>query len=150
MKTKTLQRSEKSAERSRLKQSVTHTQNAVTHSQNSVSHTHLSTPHPQNPVSSTTLHEDNLLKHVTQRNQDVDQVLSLLGWGLLPNQVLIEILDDLNGYAEELKGGFSTICPYVQNRRKRVVYWVESLLNGICTSETAAMALHIPSLGSRG
>lgn len=101
-------------------------------------------------TSSSTLHADSVLRDVSQRSQDVEQVLNLLGWSLLPNQVIIEILDDLSSYAEELKGGFSTICPYVQQRRKRVVYWVESLMNGICTAETAAQALHIPLLGSRG
>jgi ribosome modulation factor len=52
-------------------------------------------------------------------------------------------MDDLQGFADELSGRFSTLCPYVQNRRKRVTYWVESVLNGICSTTTAAEALHI-------
>jgi len=89
---------------------------------------------------------DHVLLHVYQRNQDIDQILSLMGWQQLPHEVLIEILDDLQGFAAELSGGFATICPYVQNRRKRVMFWVDSVLKGICSVSTAAQALHVPSL----
>lgn len=84
-----------------------------------------------------------LLKDVFRRHQDVEQMLTLLGWQNLPQEVLIEIMDDLQGFADELSGRFSTLCPYVQNRRKRVIYWVDSVLNGICSTTTAAEALHI-------
>lgn len=86
---------------------------------------------------------DHLLKNVFRRHQDVEQILAVLGWQNLPQDVLIEIMDDLQGFADELSGRFSTLCPYVQNRRKRVIYWVDSVLNGICSSKTAAEALHI-------
>lgn len=76
----------------------------------------------------------------------VEEMFELLGWAGLPAELKFEIQDDVKGYIDELEGRYSTSCPLVQRRRERVDFWINSLMDGICTSDTAIEALRIKKL----
>ncbi|MEX0649237.1 MAG: hypothetical protein WEA56_01925 [Balneolaceae bacterium] len=76
----------------------------------------------------------------------IEHMFNLLGWGDLPGELKFEIEEDVKGYVDELNGNYSTFCPFVQKRRERVDFWVNSLLDGLCTTETAVEALKVKSL----
>ena len=73
--------------------------------------------------------------------QEIEQMFELLGWGELPAEVKLAVEEDVKGYIDELQGNYSTNCPFVQKRRERVDYWVNTLLDGFCTTATAVSAL---------
>ena len=76
-----------------------------------------------------------------QENHKLHQMFELLGWGMLPLELKYAIREDVKGVVDELKGKYSTCDPFVQQRRKRVIYWVESYMSGICSAHTAVEAL---------
>lgn len=78
--------------------------------------------------------------------QEIEQMFEMLGWGELPAEVKFAVEEDVKGYIDELQGNYSTHCPFVQKRRERVDYWVNSLLDGLCTTETAVGALRRKTL----
>lgn len=78
--------------------------------------------------------------------RQIEQMFDMLGWQELPNEIKLAIEEDVKGYIDELHGHYSTNCPFVQRRRERVDYWVNSYLDGVCTSDTASEALKVKSL----
>lgn len=75
--------------------------------------------------------------------RQIEQMFALLGWQELPNEIKLNIEEDVKGYIDELHGRYSTSCKLVQSRRERVDFWVNSYLDGVCTSDTAAEALKV-------
>ena len=87
-----------------------------------------------------------IFKKAEEEYKKVEQMFSLVGWEGLPDELKVEIEDDVRGYIEELEGRFSTHCPLVQRRRESVDFWVHSYMDGLCTLETAVNALKIKKL----
>lgn len=87
-----------------------------------------------------------LLHEARQEDRDVREVLNLMGWGDLPEELVIEIKEDIRAFRQELEGVYSTCDPFVQKRRQRVDYWVRLFLAGDCRLETAVSALRVKSL----
>jgi hypothetical protein len=87
-----------------------------------------------------------VLKEAEKEHRELQQMFELMGWGELPDTLKIEIKDDVVAMVKELQGNYSSCDPYVAQRRKRVVYWVECFLDNICTLETAIEALRIKKL----
>ncbi|MCC5915582.1 MAG: hypothetical protein JJU46_14500 [Balneolaceae bacterium] len=71
------------------------------------------------------------------------QMFEMMGWGELPEELKLTIEQDVKGYVDELEGSYCTSCAYVQRRRKRVDYWVNCFLDGICSEKTAVDALRV-------
>lgn len=84
---------------------------------------------------------DRVLADAEREEAELQEVYTLMGWGDLPWELRIEIRDDIRAFRQELAGRFSTLCPFVLNRRRRVDYWVRSYLAGWCSLETAVQAL---------
>lgn len=78
--------------------------------------------------------------------RQVEEMFRMLGWEHLPEEIKFEIRDDVKGYIDELEGCYSTHSLFVQKRRERVDYWVNCLLDGICTVSTALEALKVKKL----
>lgn len=87
-----------------------------------------------------------VLKEAKQEHQQLQQIFQLMGWGDLPDALKIEIKDDVSAMVNELKGHYSSCDPYVDQRRQRVVHWVNSYKDGICSLQTAVEALRFRSL----
>jgi len=87
-----------------------------------------------------------VLKEAEQQHQELRQMFELMGWGQLPDRLKIEIKDDVSAMVDELKGQYSSCDPYVARRRQRVVHWVKSYLDGICSLNTAIEALKVKKL----
>lgn len=77
---------------------------------------------------------------------EMQNAFKLLGWGSLPDQLKIEIYADVRGMVEELKGFYSSACPYHQRRKESVHFWVSSFVDGICNLDTAVNALKVKSI----
>ena len=75
-----------------------------------------------------------------------EEMFVLLGWGELPGELKMVIEEDVKGYIDELKGQYCTNCEWVQRRRERVDFWVNSYLDGICDETTAIDSLRIKKL----
>lgn len=78
--------------------------------------------------------------------REMDEMFQLLGWSELPLSLKLAIEDDIRGYADELKGRYSTNCPAVQRRRESIEFWVKSYLNELCSLETALHSLKVNQL----
>lgn len=87
-----------------------------------------------------------VLKEAEREHQQLQQMFKLMGWGDLPDALKIEIKDDVSALVEELKGRYSSCDPAVGRRRQRVVHWVDSYQDGLCSLQTAVEALRIRSL----
>lgn len=79
-------------------------------------------------------------------HREVEQMFSLLGWSDLPETLKSEIKADVTGYVDELKGSYSTNCPFIQRRRESVDFWVNSFREGICSLERAVESLKANTL----
>ncbi len=77
---------------------------------------------------------------------EMQQAFDLMSWGNLPDELKIEIYNDVRFMVQELKGMFSSCNPYVQRRRESVLFWVQSFQDGICSLETAIKAIKVKSL----
>jgi hypothetical protein len=91
-----------------------------------------------------------LLKRIKKEShneyQEMQQAFELLGWGGLPDELKIEINEDVKFMVQELKGRFSSCDPFVKSRRNSVHYWVNSFQDGVCTLDTAINALKVKPL----
>lgn len=100
-----------------------------------------------NPFRVTQLFVTPLLKRIRKESEaeysEMQQAFELLGWEELPDELKIEIYDDVKFMVLELRGYYATCDPFVQRRRNTVHYWVSSFIDGICTIETALKALKI-------
>lgn len=79
-------------------------------------------------------------------HRQMEEMFSLLGWSDLPQELKIEIKDDVKGYIDELEGNYCSSCSFVQRRRESVDFWVSSFKEQICTLETALQALRANKL----
>lgn len=77
---------------------------------------------------------------------EMQQAFELLGWGDLPDELKIEINNDIKFMVEELKGRFSSCDPFVKRRRESIHYWVSCYQDGICTLNSAINALKVKAL----
>lgn len=87
-----------------------------------------------------------VLKEAEQEHQQLQEMFKLMGWGDLPDALKIEIKDDVSALVDELQGRYSSCDPGVARRRQRVVHWVDSYEDGICSLQTAVEALRVRSL----
>lgn len=89
----------------------------------------------------------NRIKKESRREfEEMQQTFELLGWGNLPDELKIEIYDDVRSMVEELKGYYSSTDEFVERRRNSVHFWVNSYQDGICTKEAAIKALKVKVL----
>jgi len=84
-----------------------------------------------------------LSKEAREEHSKLQKVFEIMGWGDLPDVLKIEIESDVMAMVDELEGQYSTCDPFVLKRRERVIYWVESYHDGICSLQTAVDALKI-------
>lgn len=77
---------------------------------------------------------------------EMQQAFNLLGWGNLPDELKIEIHQDVKFMVEELKGRFSSCDAFVKRRRESIHYWVSCFQDGVCSLETAIKALKVKAL----
>ena len=88
-----------------------------------------------------------LLNRIRQESkeeyEDMQQAFTLMGWGNLPDELKMEIYNDVRFMVQELKGLYCSADPHVERRRETVHYWVSCYQDGICTLETAVKALKI-------
>ncbi|MGF1670354.1 MAG: hypothetical protein ACFCU6_07900 [Balneolaceae bacterium] len=86
------------------------------------------------------------LAEAESEHRKLQEAFDLLGWGNVPDELKIEIKDDIQAYKDELEGKYSTCDPYVLQRRKSVKFWVDCYLDGICSLNTAIKSLKVKSL----
>ncbi|MEX0843776.1 MAG: hypothetical protein WD022_00770 [Balneolaceae bacterium] len=91
-----------------------------------------------------------LLKRIQKESREeyseMQQAFDLLGWGNLPDELKIEINEDIKFMVEELKGRFSSCDPFVTRRRESIHYWVSCFQDGICSLEAAIKVLKVKPL----
>lgn len=76
-------------------------------------------------------------------DEALNQIYAAMGWSDLPYRLKFQIAPDIVGYYDELTGRYATCDPFVMARRSRVLYWIDSFRNGLCTLETVLDALKI-------
>lgn len=81
-----------------------------------------------------------------QEHKRLQEMFELMGWGDLPDELKIEIKDDVSAMVDELEGQYSSCDPFVHKRRERVTYWVSCYQDGICSLKTAVDALKVKKL----
>lgn len=90
-----------------------------------------------------------LVKRGNRRNPllaETDEIFALMGWSQLPDSLKLTIAIDMIGFRDEVAGLFSTRDANVLNRRKRIFYWVNEVLQGNCPADTASEALKVSYL----
>ncbi|NGP86777.1 hypothetical protein [Fodinibius halophilus] len=87
-----------------------------------------------------------VLKEAEREHCELQEMFEVMGWSELPDALKIEIKDDVSAMADELRGQYSSCDPHVARRRQRVVYWVNSFMDGICSLKTAIDALRVKPL----
>jgi hypothetical protein len=85
-------------------------------------------------------------KESAEEYAEMQDAFDLLGWAKLPDEIKIEIYEDVRFMVKELKGLFSSCDPYIQRRRDTVHFWVQSFLDKIATKEAAIKALKVKML----
>lgn len=85
-------------------------------------------------------------KESKQEFDEMQQAFELMGWGQLPDELKIEIFEDVRFMVQELRGYYSSCDPYVQRRRETVHFWVSSFQDGVCTLSAAIKALKVKPL----
>lgn len=87
-----------------------------------------------------------VLIEAEQEHRELQHMFKLMGWSHLPESLKIEIKDDVSAMVAELQGQYSSCDPHVARRRQRVMHWVNSYEDGICSLETAIDALRVRNL----
>jgi hypothetical protein len=87
-----------------------------------------------------------VFREAEQEHKNLQNMFSTLGWGNLPDELKLEIKDDVLAMVNELKGQYSTCDPYVLKRRESVTYWVNAFQDDICSLQTAIDALKVTKL----
>ncbi|MGM0546272.1 MAG: hypothetical protein ACQEST_06065 [Bacteroidota bacterium] len=87
-----------------------------------------------------------VLKEAEKEHRQLQEMFNLMGWGDLPDTLKMEIKDDVSAMVDELEGQYSSCDPHVARRRQRVVHWVESYRDGICSLDTAIDVLRVKKL----
>ncbi len=85
-------------------------------------------------------------KESAEEYVEMQEAFELMGWAKLPDDIKIEIYQDVRFMVKELKGLFSSCDPYVQRRRETVHFWVQSYLDNIASKEVAVKALKIKGI----
>ncbi|MBD3616023.1 MAG: hypothetical protein HUJ22_05570 [Gracilimonas sp.] len=85
-------------------------------------------------------------KESREEYTEMQQAFDLMGWSELPDELKIEIHNDVRFMVEELKGRFSSCDPFVKRRRESIHYWVSCFQDGICSLEAAIKALKVKTL----
>lgn len=85
-------------------------------------------------------------KESREEYTEMQQAFNLMGWGELPDELKIEIHNDVKFMVEELKGRFSSCDPFVKRRRESIHYWVSCFQDGICSLDAAIKALKVKPL----
>ncbi len=85
-------------------------------------------------------------KESAEEYTEMQEAFSLLGWAKLPDELKIEIYEDVKFMVQELKGMFCTNDPYVEQRRNSIYFWVNSFQDEVCTLKAAVNALKIKPL----
>lgn len=80
---------------------------------------------------------------VQQEDEQLNQVYAAMGWNDLPYRLKFLIAPDIVGYFDELTGKYATCDPFVQARRQRVLYWIDTFRKGLCSLDTIMDALKI-------
>jgi hypothetical protein len=87
-----------------------------------------------------------VLFEAEQEHREAEEGFEVMGWGNLPEELKIEIKDDIRIFIDELNGHYSSCDPWVQKRRKSVYYWVSMFRDGNVSLETAIGALRVRPL----
>lgn len=87
-----------------------------------------------------------VLIEAENEHHELEEVFELMGWEGLPEDLKIEIKEDIKAFRDELTGYYSTCDPFVQRRRQRIDYWVRSFNDGVCSLKTAVNALRVRPL----
>ena len=87
-----------------------------------------------------------VLVEAEQEHKKLQEIFELMGWGDLPDELKIEIKDDVSAMVDELQGQYSSCDPFVHKRRESVTYWVSCYQDGICSLKTAVDALKVKRL----
>lgn len=87
-----------------------------------------------------------VLIEAEQEHRELQHMFELMGWSQLPDSLKIEIKDDVASMVAELQGQYSSCDPHVARRRRRVMHWVNSYEDGICSLQTAIEALRVHKL----
>lgn len=95
------------------------------------------------PVSSDTVKTKKRVNPLLRESHDI---FAVMGWTALPESIKLTIAIDLIGFRDELNGLFSTRDPQVLNRRKRIFYWVNHFMEGLCSEDTVIQTLRISYL----
>ncbi len=87
-----------------------------------------------------------VLIEAEQEHRQLQHMFELMGWSHLPDSLKIEIKDDVSAMVAELQGQYSSCDPNVARRRRRVMHWVNSYEDDICSLDTAIEALKVRNL----
>jgi len=87
-----------------------------------------------------------VLAEAENEHRETEEVFELMGWAAMPQELKMEIKDDIQAFREELIGNYSTCDPYVYRRRQRIDYWVRAYSEGLCALKTAVNALRVKPL----
>lgn len=87
-----------------------------------------------------------LLKAAAREHRELRQMFKLLGWEHLPGRLKMEIRDDVSAMAAELRGHYCSCDRHVERRRRRVLHWVTSYEDGLCSLPAAIAALRVTKL----
>lgn len=87
-----------------------------------------------------------VLIEAENEHRELEEVFELMGWEGLPEDLKIEIKEDIKAFRDELTGHYSTCDPFVQRRRQRIDYWVRAFNDGVCSLKTAVNALRVRPL----
>lgn len=87
-----------------------------------------------------------VLFEAEKEHRELQEVFELMGWGDVPEELKIEIKEDVKAYKQELDGQYSSCDPCVNRRRKSVYYWVNAYREGLCSLKTAVDALRVKPL----
>lgn len=87
-----------------------------------------------------------VLIEAEQEHDRLQETFKLMGWSDLPDELKIEIKEDVAALVDELHGNYSSCDPFVEKRRERVAYWVNCYQDGICSLKTAVEAVKVRKL----
>jgi len=87
-----------------------------------------------------------VLFEASKEHRKLIEAFELLGWSKVPDELKMVIKDDILAYVAELEGNYSTCDPFVIQRRKSVLFWVQCYLDDICSLKTAIKTLKVNSL----
>lgn len=77
---------------------------------------------------------------------EMKQTFNLMGWGDLPEELKLEIYEDVRFMVQEMKGAYSSCDPHVKRRRETVHFWISSYQDGICSLSAAIRGVKIKAL----